>query len=85
MKELNKKNTFRHKLGPSGYKATMKIWTKKEQELHEARIPYPLEGCTVHTKNWICGHSHTDDSGRLVTSSSKVTRMIEKVKSLTTK
>jgi hypothetical protein len=26
-------------------------WTKKEQELHEARIPDPLEGCMLRTKN----------------------------------
>jgi hypothetical protein len=70
MKGLNKKNKFRHKLGFRGYKAAMPIWTKKEQELREARIPYPLEGCTVCIKNWIRGRSCTDDSGRLITSSS---------------
>jgi hypothetical protein len=43
MKELNMKNKFRHKLGPGGYKAAMPKWAKKEQELHEARIPYPLK------------------------------------------
>jgi hypothetical protein len=53
MKVLNKKNKFRHKLGPGGYKAAMPIWTKKEQELYDARLPDPLEGCMVHTKNWI--------------------------------
>jgi hypothetical protein len=53
MKELNVKNKFRHKLGPGGYKATMPKWAKKEQELRDARIPDPLEGCTVHTRNWI--------------------------------
>jgi hypothetical protein len=42
MKELNKKNKFRHKLGPGGYKATMPIWTKKEQVLREAGMPDPL-------------------------------------------
>jgi hypothetical protein len=62
MKELNKKNKFRHKLGPGGYKVAMPIWTKKDQELREAGIPDPLEGCTVRTKNWIRGHSHTNDS-----------------------
>jgi hypothetical protein len=62
MKELNAKNKFRHKLGPGGYKATMPKWQKKEQELREARIPNPLEGCMVHTRNWIQGHSHTDDN-----------------------
>jgi hypothetical protein len=44
MKGLNAKNKFRHKLGPGGYKATMSKWAKKEQELHDARIPDPLEG-----------------------------------------
>jgi hypothetical protein len=63
MKELNVKNKFRHKLGPGGYKAAMPKWAKKDQELHDAGIPDPLEGCTVRTKNWIWGHSHTDDSG----------------------
>jgi hypothetical protein len=53
MKELNVKNKFRHKLGPRGYKAAMPKWVKKEQELHNARIPDPLEGFTVHTRNWI--------------------------------
>jgi hypothetical protein len=43
MKELITKNKFRHKLGPGGYKAAMPpIWTKRKQELCEARIPYPL-------------------------------------------
>jgi hypothetical protein len=51
MKELNMKNKFRHKLGPGGYKATMSKWVKKEQELCDAGIPYPLEGCIVHTRN----------------------------------
>jgi hypothetical protein len=30
IKELNKKNKFTHRLGPSGYKAAMPKWTKKE-------------------------------------------------------
>jgi hypothetical protein len=51
MKELNKMNKFSHKLGPGGYKAALPIWTKKEQELREARIPDPLKGCMLHTKN----------------------------------
>jgi hypothetical protein len=56
------KNKFRHKLGSGGYKAAMPKWTNKEQELHEAGIPDPHEGCTVHTKNWIRGRSCIDDS-----------------------
>jgi hypothetical protein len=63
MKELNVKNKFRHKLGPGGYKAAMPKWTKKDQELHDAGILEPLEGCTVSTRNWIRGHSCTNDSG----------------------
>jgi hypothetical protein len=53
MKELNAKNKFRNKLGSRGYKAEMPKWAKKEQELHDAGIPDPLEGCTMHTRNWI--------------------------------
>jgi hypothetical protein len=63
MKELNAKNKFRHKLGPGGYKAAIPKWAKKEQELREAGIPDPFEGCMVFTRNWIRGRSHTDDSG----------------------
>jgi hypothetical protein len=85
MKELNAKNKFRNKLGPGGYKAAMPKWAKKEQELREAGIPDPLEGCTVHTRNWIQGHSHTDGSGRLITSFYEVTSVVEKVKTLTAK
>jgi hypothetical protein len=85
MKELNAKNKFRHKLGPRGYKATMPKWTKQGQELPEAGIPYPLERCTLCTRNWIRGCSCTDDSIRLITSSSKVTSVVEKAKSLTAK
>jgi hypothetical protein len=85
MKELNTKNTFGHKLGLGGYKAAMPKWTKKEQELRDAGIPDPLEGCTVRTRNWIRGHSHTDDGGRLITSSSEVTRVVEKAKTLVAK
>jgi hypothetical protein len=48
-------------------------------------MPDPLEGCMVCTKNWIQGHSRTDDSGRLITSSSEVTSMVEKAKTLTAK
>jgi hypothetical protein len=51
MKELNTKNKFMHILGPGGCKAAMPKWTKMEHELHDAGIPDPLEGCTVHTKN----------------------------------
>jgi hypothetical protein len=53
MKELNTKNKFRHKLGPGGYKAAIPKWAKKEQELRDAGIQDPLEGCTVRTRNWI--------------------------------
>jgi hypothetical protein len=63
----------------------MPIWTKKEQELHEAGIPDPLEGCTVCTKNWIRGRSHIDDSRRLITSNSEFTSVVEKAKTLTAK
>jgi hypothetical protein len=85
MKELNAKNKFRHKLGPGGYKAAMPKWVKKEQELHNAGIPDPLEGCTVRTRNWIRGRSHIEDSGRLIALSSKVTSVVEKAKTLVTK
>jgi hypothetical protein len=74
-----------HKLGLGGYKAAMPKWAKKEQELRDAGIPDPLEGCIVHTKNWIWDCSHTDDSGRLITSSSEVTSVVEKAKTLATK
>jgi hypothetical protein len=63
----------------------MPKWAKKLQELHDARIPDPLEGCTVRTRNWIRGRSHIDDSGRLITLSSEVTSVIEKAKTLTAK
>jgi hypothetical protein len=53
MKELNAKNKFSHKLGPGGYKAAMPKWSKKEQELRDAGISDPLEGCVVRTRNWI--------------------------------
>jgi hypothetical protein len=51
MKELIWKNKFKHGLGPGEYKAAIPLWTKKEQELHEAGIPDPLEGCTLHIRN----------------------------------
>jgi hypothetical protein len=51
MKELIQKNKFKHRVGPGGYKATIPLWTKKEQELHEAGIPDPLEGCTLRMRN----------------------------------
>jgi hypothetical protein len=55
MKELIQKNKFKHILGPGAYKATIPLWTKKEQKLREIGIPDPLEGCTFHTRNWIRG------------------------------
>jgi hypothetical protein len=61
------------------------LWTKKEQELHEAGIPDPLEGCTLCTRNWIRGRSRIDDSGQLITSNSDITRVIENAKDLVTK
>jgi hypothetical protein len=85
MKELNAKNKFRHKLGPRGYKVAMPKWAKNDQELCEAGITDPLEGCTMHTRNWIRGHSYINDSGRLITSSSEVTSVLEKAKTLTAK
>jgi hypothetical protein len=60
-------------------------WTKKEQELREARIPDPLEGYTLHTRNWIRGRSRIDDNGQLVTSNFDITRVIENAKYLITK
>jgi hypothetical protein len=65
--------------------AEMPNWAKKEQELRDAGIPVPLEGCTMCSRNWIRGHSRTDDSGRLIASNSKVTSVVEKVKTLTSK
>jgi hypothetical protein len=38
MKEIIWKNKFKHRQGPGGYKAAIPLWTKKEQELHEAGI-----------------------------------------------
>jgi hypothetical protein len=67
MKELIRKNRFKHRLGPGGYKAAISLWTKKEQGLHEVGIPDPLEGCTLSTRNWICGRSRIDDNRQLVT------------------
>jgi hypothetical protein len=63
MKEKIQKNKFNHGLGPGGYKATIPIWTKKEKDVREARIPYPLEGCMLRTRNWIWGRSHINDKG----------------------
>jgi hypothetical protein len=51
MKELIRKNKFKHRLGPGRYKAAIPLWTKKEQELREAGIPDPLEGCTLRMRN----------------------------------
>jgi hypothetical protein len=39
----------------------------------------------VRTKNWIWGRSRTDHNGQLITSSSDVTSVIEKAKTLTAK
>jgi hypothetical protein len=50
MKELIQ-NKFKHRLGPSGYKAAIPLLTKKGQELHEAGIPGPHEGCTLCMRN----------------------------------
>jgi hypothetical protein len=85
MKELNAENKFRHKLGLRGYKASMPKWMKKEQDLREVGIPDPLEGCTVRTRNWIQGRSRTDDNGWLITSTSEVTSVVEKAKTLVSK
>jgi hypothetical protein len=85
MKELIQKIKFNHRLGPVGYKPASPLWTKKEQDLCEARILNPLEGCTLRMRNWIWGRSHIDDKGQLVTSNSDITRVIENVKDLITK
>jgi hypothetical protein len=63
MKELIQKNKFRHRLGPSGYMAAIPLWTKKEQELHEAGVRDPLKGCTLRMRNWIRGRSRMVDNG----------------------
>jgi hypothetical protein len=39
----------------------------------------------VRTRNWIRGRSRTNDSSRLITSSSEVTSVVEKAKTLTAK
>jgi hypothetical protein len=61
IKEIIWKNKFKHRLGPGGYKAAIPPWIKKEQELHEAGIPDPLEDCMLRTRNWIRGRSRIDD------------------------
>jgi hypothetical protein len=85
MKEQIQKNKFKHRLGPGGDKAAIPLWTKKKHELREARIPNPLEGCMLSTRNWIRGRSRIDDNGQLVTSNSNLTRVIENAKDLITK
>jgi hypothetical protein len=85
MKELIQKNKFKHRLGPSGYKVAIPLWRKNEQELREARIPDPLEGCMMCMRNWIWGPSHIDNNGQLITSNSDITRVIENAKDLITK
>jgi hypothetical protein len=85
MKELIWKNKFKHPLGFGGYKATIWLWTKKEQDLHDAMIPDPLEGCTLHMRNWIQVRSRIDDNGQVVTSNSDPTIVIENAKDLVTK
>jgi hypothetical protein len=85
MKELIRKNKFKNRLGPGGYKTAIPLWTKKEQELREAGIPDPLEGCTLRTRNWIRGRSCIDDKGQLITSNSNIIRVIENAKDFITK
>jgi hypothetical protein len=85
MKELIQKNKFKHRLGSDGYKAAIPLWTKMEQELREAGILDPLEGCTLSMRNWIRGRSRIDDKGQLVTSNSDITRVIENANDLITK
>jgi hypothetical protein len=85
MKELIQKNKFKHRIGPHGYKVAISLWKKKEQELREAGIPDPLEGCMLHMRNWICGRSLIDGNEQLVTSNSDITRVIENAKDLITK
>jgi hypothetical protein len=85
MKELIRKNKFKHKIGLGGYKAAIPLWTNKEHELRETGIPDPLEDCMLRTKNWTWGRSRLDNSGQLVTSNSDITRVIENVKNLVTK
>jgi hypothetical protein len=85
MKELIRKNKFKHRLGPGGYKAVITLWIKMKHKLCEAGIPDHLEGCTLHTKNWIRDRACTDDSGQLVTSNSDIARVIENVKDLINK
>jgi hypothetical protein len=85
MKELIQKNKFRYRLRPGGNKFAIPLWTKKEQELREAGISYPLEGFTLCMRNWIWGRSRMDDNEQLVTSNSDITRVIENAKDLVTK
>jgi hypothetical protein len=85
MNELIQKNKFKHRLGPSGYKAAIPLWTKKEQELREAGIPDPLEGCTLRLRDCIWGRSHIDGNGQLITSNFDITRVIKNAKDFITK
>jgi hypothetical protein len=85
MKEPIWKNMFRHRVGPGGYKAAIPLWTKNEQELCEAGILNPLEGCTLRTRNWIQGQSHMDNNKQLLSSNSDITRVIKNAKDLITK
>jgi hypothetical protein len=63
----------------------MPKWAKKEQELRDTGILDPLEGCIVCTRNWIWGHSPTDNSEWLITSSFELTNVVEKAKTLAAK
>jgi hypothetical protein len=63
----------------------MPLWSKKDQEHRAVRIQGPVEGCTLHTRNWIQSRSRIDDNRLLVTSNSYATRVIENAKDLVTK
>jgi hypothetical protein len=76
---------FKHRLGPDGYKDAIPLWTMKEHELREAKIPDTILGCMLRTRNWIWGRSCIDGNRQLVTLNSDITRVIKNAKDLITK
>ncbi|KAK3123318.1 hypothetical protein QOZ80_8AG0628540 [Eleusine coracana subsp. coracana] len=77
--ELNKRNKYKPRLGPGGYKKKIPIWREQEAKLRAEGKPDPLPNTNEHTRNWVYGCSELTDEAEIIV---KVPTIVEVVQAL---
>lgn len=80
MVELNKRNKYKPRLGPGGYKKKIPIWREKEAKLRAEGKPDPLPNTNERTRNWVFGHSDLTDEGEIIVKDVATSQVVQALK-----